>query len=260
MLERSPQDPRVHLEMGITYSLTKDFAKAEQYILKAESLAPDQYNIYSHLSLLHLRSTGDLDRAQAALDRYPGAIDNKVLDDRYRLALNRRNLDDCRAVLNNPLYQGQSNQLFFTPLNYLNGEARFYCGQPDDARPYLEEAVRELTEHLQVNTDDHRAYSTLGLAYIMLRDKENALRNGQLATDKMPIEKDLFLGSVRLAALAMTQAHAGEIEKALKNLETTLARDTIMTAPFIEVMPGFDPLRQDPRFKALLEKYDHRKR
>jgi non-specific serine/threonine protein kinase len=260
MLERSPQDPRVHLEVGITYSLLKDFAKAEKYILKAESIAPDQWNIYSHQVFLHLRSTGDLDRAEATIERYPGSDEAKVLDARYRIALSRRRLDDCLAVLKNPLYQGQSDQLFFTSLNFLNGEARYRCGQKQEARPFLEKAVSELETHVEKSPDDHRAYATAGLAYAMLGDKEKALENGRLATEKMPIEKDLFLGSVRMSALAMIQAEVGEVDQSLKSIELTLARDTIMTAPFIEVLPGFDSIREDPRFKALMEKYDHRKK
>ena len=258
MIERNPQDPRIHLETGITYSLLKEFGKAEKYLLKAETLAPDQYNIYSHQVFLHLRSTGNTDHAQAVIDRFPGTKNYHLLDDQFRLHLCRRDLEKCLTVLSDPLFRAPSNQMSFAPMSFMEGQARFVCGQRDESRPYLERAVNELNEHVQANTEDHRAYSTLGLAYAMLGDKENALRNGQLGTEKLPLARDMFLGAVRVVELVVIEALVGETEKAIKDLETILSQDTMITVPFFEIMPGHEPLRDNPAYLALLQKYDHR--
>ena len=48
----------------------------------------------------------------------------------------------------------------------------------------------------------------------------------------------------------------GNNEAALERLEYLLANSSYLSAPYLRMDPKWDPLRDDPRFEALLETYD----
>jgi serine/threonine-protein kinase len=72
----------------------------------------------------------------------------------------------------------------------------------------------------------------------------------------LPIEKDAYTGTEILKASAQILAEVGEREKALDQLETLLSIPSLISVPLIKLEPSWDPLRDDPRFQTLLEKYD----
>ena len=53
--------------------------------------------------------------------------------------------------------------------------------------------------------------------------------------------------------MAIVYAQAGEQELAIDELETALSMPSDISIPWLRVDPLFDPLRDNPRFKALLE-------
>ena len=68
--------------------------------------------------------------------------------------------------------------------------------------------------------------------------------------------KDAWADSSRRAALAVAFARAGDAERALHHLDVVVQ----MVGPFayasLSVMPGFDSLREEPRFKAMKTAYE----
>ena len=47
----------------------------------------------------------------------------------------------------------------------------------------------------------------------------------------------------------------GEFELAVDQLEVLLSRPSALSVPWLRLDPTWDPLRDHPRFQALLEKY-----
>ena len=56
--------------------------------------------------------------------------------------------------------------------------------------------------------------------------------------------------------MAYVYTKAGEYDRACDELETALSVPSLFSAKWLRVDPLFDPLRDHPRFQALLEKYD----
>jgi hypothetical protein len=56
-----------------------------------------------------------------------------------------------------------------------------------------------------------------------------------------------------VTVVAAVYARAGEIEKAIDELEVALSVPNFLSIPWLRVDPLFDLLRDHPRFKALLE-------
>jgi hypothetical protein len=57
------------------------------------------------------------------------------------------------------------------------------------------------------------------------------------------------------ATLAQIYAWTGEFDEALRLLDHLFVVPSHLTVPMLKLDPGWDPLRQDPRFQALIEKY-----
>ena len=78
---------------------------------------------------------------------------------------------------------------------------------------------------------------------------------GEKAVSLLPMSKEAYRGSCRLQDLAKIYTLVGEYEKALDNIEYLLDRPTKLTVHLLRLHPIWEPLRANPRFKKILEKY-----
>ena len=77
----------------------------------------------------------------------------------------------------------------------------------------------------------------------------------------IPMEKDSFYGPASIEVLARVAAQMGEPDRAVATLQKLLSipygatpiAGTPLTKALLRLDPMFDPLRNDPRFKALIE-------
>ncbi|MFC1603812.1 hypothetical protein ACFL5F_02185 [Planctomycetota bacterium] len=116
----------------------------------------------------------------------------------------------------------------------------------DSARNTLESKIQEQPE-------DARLHSSLGIAYAGLGHKEDAIREGKLAVDLLPVTKEAWKGLYRIEDLARIYVMVGEYDLAIEQLEYLLARPGNMSIPLLQLDPAWNPLRNHPRFKKLLE-------
>ena len=88
-----------------------------------------------------------------------------------------------------------------------------------------------------------------------LREKDAALFEAQRARELLPENKDTFGGPEITAAAAQVHTILGNNADAVKILEELLSRPSLITVERLKADPVWDPLRSDPRFQALLNKY-----
>jgi serine/threonine-protein kinase len=91
-----------------------------------------------------------------------------------------------------------------------------------------------------------------------LGEKEAALLEAQRARELLPETKDAFGGPQITAAVAEVHAILGNNAHAIEILEGLLSRPSWVAVESLKVDPVWDPLRSDPRFQALLNKYDRK--
>jgi hypothetical protein len=71
----------------------------------------------------------------------------------------------------------------------------------------------------------------------------------------LPESQDALDGPKVTDALAQIYAWTGELDEAFRLLDHLLAVPSGLTVPMLKLDPAWDPLRKDPRYQALLDKY-----
>jgi serine/threonine-protein kinase len=88
-----------------------------------------------------------------------------------------------------------------------------------------------------------------------LGQKQEAITEGKRAVELLPESQDAFDGPQGITALAQIYAWTGEHDEAFRLLDHLLVVPNGLTVPRVKLDPTWDPLRSDPRFQALIDKY-----
>jgi len=104
--------------------------------------------------------------------------------------------------------------------------------------------------------DDPARHGQHGLILAALGQNQEAIAEGKRAVELLPESQDAFDGPLGTAALAQIYAWTGEFDEAFRLLDHLLAIPAHgLTVPTLQIDPAWDPLRKDPRFQALIDKY-----
>jgi len=121
------------------------------------------------------------------------------------------------------------------------------------AKKYYDSARSILETKIQQQPEDARFHSSLGIAYAGLGRKEDAIREGKLGVELLPVSKEAWRGLFKVEALAKIYVMVGEFDAAIDQLEFLLSRPGEMSIPLLRLDPAWDPLRDHRRFKKLVE-------
>ena len=108
---------------------------------------------------------------------------------------------------------------------------------------------------MRESPDDAARHGQLGLILAGLGQKDAAIAEGKRAVELLPESQDAFDGPQVTAVLAQIYAWTGEYEQAFGLLDHLLVVPNGITIPGLKLDPIWDPLRKDPRFQALIDKY-----
>jgi serine/threonine-protein kinase len=144
-------------------------------------------------------------------------------------------------------------QFFFIPKTRLYAQIHGLMGNQQLKETYYESARDILEARIEQHPEDSRLHSSLGIAYAGLGRKDDAIREGKLAMELLPVTKDAWRGLYRVKDLARIYAMVGEFDAAIDQLEFLLSGPGEMSIPLLRLEPVWNPLRDHPRFKRLLE-------
>lgn len=239
-----------------TRSYVGDFETAESYWDRAIAVSPDYPRLYGRKALLYLSWDGDIEKARTALrqavwDIGPtadpwvllGFLLTEVCDRRYDAALDR---------VSSLFPETLESQFFYLPRTLLFGLLQHQLGRSDLAHAYFDSARADLEARIQSAPEDSRLHSSLGIARAGLGLRADAVREGRLATELMPLEEDVRRGLYRLNDLAWIYTMVGEHEKAIDVLERILSTPGDITAARLRLDPCWDPLRDHERFQRMI--------
>jgi TolB-like protein/Tfp pilus assembly protein PilF len=251
----SPKDAWILQNLADNYYATRNFEAADMIFDRAIEAAPESFGPRAEKAKLAVAWKGDLSAAEKELRQVSTGVDpdGAATLARMELLLLQRKFPDALAVLKqtpqDASHYDKPRELFEGAIYTLLNDKEKAFSAFARARPIAEKAVRE-------SPDDASRHATLGLILAGLGENDAAIAEGKHAAELLPESQDALDGPKMTVALAEIYAWTGESDQALQLLDRLLSTANGMTVPFLRLDPIWDPLRNDPRFQALIDRYD----
>ncbi len=253
-LEIQPKSDWLAAELAETYTTLRRYREADRYYQLAISLVPDQPAPYQARAHNFLLWRGDTAAARTTLEGMPRQGSTSSVFAWYQLEVAGR---DHWAALNRLNRNTNAKLIGIESISYprdlLHALAYQRMGEQETARIHFENARGLLERRLPEGTDDPRLRIALGITYAGLGRKEDAIREGLQAVEGFPVSKDAFIGPHFVEHLAVIYVMTGDLDAALDRIEYLLSIPSELSVALLALDPKWDPLRQHPRFQALIE-------
>jgi TolB-like protein/class 3 adenylate cyclase/Tfp pilus assembly protein PilF len=257
----NPKDAWPLQNLTDNYSMLRNYEKANKTIDRALALDPTAVGPLEVKSKLAIFENGDFSVAEKAFDALKSVpmskeqkleitgsqIDVFLLERKYQEALQAAESipdEEIAAFLPHVL----SKYLYI-------GFARKALRDEAGARAAFLKAKSAAEEQLKRSPDVEKPHIQLAKALAFLGEKDAALAEAQRASELLPANKDAFGGPEIMEEVAQVHAILGDSGQAIEILDRLLSRPSAVTVQGLKVNPIWDPLRNDPRFQALIDKY-----
>ena len=247
---------------GNHYWLLHRYGEAVAAMDSALALAPDVAYAKLAKGLIYLLWHGQSDSLRHILARGPEGFGpaGSALTWRVRLALWERRPDTVLALLRDSGRAMLTEQDRIEPAQLYVGWARRLRGDTAAAHEAFRAALGQLDSALRGVPDDpenYRLHTSRGLALAGLGRRAEAKAEADWLA-RNTAWWGVSYGSVLSGARAMILAQAGLVDEALPLIEEQLAGPSwYVSVPILRIDPRWDPIRHDPRFQALLVKYQN---
>ena len=254
--ELDPLSNRLAEDLGKTFALMRNYPEAMRNFNRAISLAPNLPGPYSSKAELYLCWEGSTEKARAVVEEALKNIRSSeessivnllntldVYEGNYQKALDRLSLKS----------EDIDDQFLFIPRAIQYARIYGYMNENELAKKYYDEGRNILEAKIQQQPDDARFHSALGIAYAGLGRREDAIREGKIGVNLLPITKEAWRGISRVRDLARIYVMVGEFDLAIDQLEFLLSIPGELSIPLLRLEPVWAPLREHPRFRKLLQ-------
>ena len=258
----NPKDPDLFANNAYSFLTLHRYAAAVRAYNQALSLAPGLHGAAVDKGWAYVLWQGQLDTLRAALGRLPRDADlgppSTRAEWQVRLWYWGRQADSMlRAIVTArvAVFEAQTrflpSSLYAAWAHQLRGDSAAARAAFDSARVLLDSVTRELP-------DDWRVHAARGLALASRGRRDEALGEARWLQQSAVYREDAIQGPLVAEDRARILAQAGEADAALDEIERLLARPSWLSVHMLRLDPRWDPIRDHPRFKALLAQYAER--
>jgi TolB-like protein/lipopolysaccharide biosynthesis regulator YciM len=259
-----PQNPNIIRNVLFTNGALRRWPQAAAAAARFRAVAPDSVVAKIQSGYIEFQWKGDIDALQRYLEGIPPDKDpeGSVTMSRWEAAMLKRDFAGAAKAIQaseredfSYLPSGPQPRGFFLGLIALAQNDHDRAIQElATAAPHFEQGVKEAPD-----AADRRA--SLGMLYAFMGRHDEAIREGKLAVELKPIEKDATDGATMLCYLALIYARVGEKDLAIQLIDRLLKTPGAVDSVDYSITPNdlkyrweWDPLRSDPRFQKLLTK------
>jgi TolB-like protein/Flp pilus assembly protein TadD len=241
--------------LASSYIAQRNFETADKIFDRALVIAPQSFGSRGMKGAVAIMWKGDIRSAEKQVSLMPPDYSIVTAARTWLLILQRKFGDALQLAQQ---FREETLSWFNTapcPKAFLEGRLYLYQGDKiraqaafEQARPVAEKLVREAPA-------DAARHGQLGAVLASMGLKEDAINEGKKAVELVPESEDAFDGPKATAALAEIYAWVGENDEALRLIDHLLQVPSYMSVQVLKLDPVWDPLRKDPRFQALTDKY-----
>ena len=253
-----PRNTEILTNLVFSYMALRNFEAADRTIDRIIAAEPDSLQGAALKGLVAIKSKGDLSFTEKQFSSIPTEPDPNGMMTWARvwiLTLQHR-FSDALQLLER--FRGETMFTSTTapsPKAYVKGMIYLLQGDKVRAQPELEQARLVSEKLLREVPDDPARHAQHGLILAALGRKEEAITEGKRAVELLPESQDALDGPRGTEALAQIYAWTGEFDEAFRLLDHLLATPSGLTVAMLKLDPAWDPLRKDPRYQALIDKY-----
>jgi TolB-like protein len=254
-------DPRSGLlfdQLATTYACVRRYADADRAFARATAVARDPIEEQINQAFNSVLWKADLGPLRSALGSLTPGSDDYVVNATlvYLLAWWARDYAAAIATAENDSAENWNYSPNVTlPRLLILAMAYDAAGNAAKARPLYTAVRTQMQAASAQRGDDPDLHLALGLAAAGLGLRDEATREGRIATGLMPVSRDHFSGPGYLAWLAQLYERVGDNNQAIDTLRQVLAlpfSGMAISPVLLKLDPVWDPLRKDARFQKLI--------
>jgi TolB-like protein/Flp pilus assembly protein TadD len=257
----NPKDTWALQNLAINYEMLRNFDAANKTIDKMLAVNQNDLNALGYKAKLAIEEKGDFGTAEKIVDKFKTIpqsplIQSKIAGEYISMLILQRKFEEAERIADK-LPDGDLTTFPGALCGKYNaiGTVKRALRNEAGAREALLKAKTFAEDLVKQNPDIAQAHAQLAGILARLGDKEAALATIKRAQDLLPETKDAFGGPDITLAAAEIHALLGDADGAIMLLEGLLQRPSAVNVPVLKLDPLWDPIRKDPRFQALLDKY-----
>ena len=235
--------------VGFYFKRQRQFEKAKHYNNLAIQLDPEQYEHYIGQAFNYIAGGGDLKKALSILEEAEMNVSDpeQLSAAQFRTEIYSRDYSKALQYAKEYKKYNEGSLILGSAYNFLGDDSAAQT-EFSNMRIFYEKKVEDDPEFAQFHSNLGQVYAYLGL-------KDEAVLAGKRGTALLPVSKNHLNGAERVEDLAKIYVLTGEYGLALDKIEYLLSIPGDLTVWNLRLDPVYDPLRDNPRFQALLEKY-----
>jgi TolB-like protein/tetratricopeptide (TPR) repeat protein/predicted Ser/Thr protein kinase len=257
--EVDPRSTEVARNTAQTFWLLRNFPESEQYYQRAISLSPDVAAQYWERATMLVCWKGSTQQARDVLKEALTTAgfdkDEGIQIARINIEIMDRKYPEALAIVASTEFSNRGDQFRLMTKNQMLARVYRLMGQHDLERSYADSARVFIEEKIRQEPNDARFHAALGVVYAQLGRKQDAIRSGARAVELLPVSKEAWRGAHQLYYLAQVYTIVGETAKATNILRQLLTQPSEFSPALVRIDPTWDPLRNTPEFKKMLEDF-----
>ena len=257
----SPNETWPLQNLALNYQMLRKWDLANKMIDRGLKLAPESFPLWSIKAQLEVSEKGTYEIAE----RGATMVATRPMDEETRLHFNigisQIRLLQRRYAEVLQLTAGMRDELLGNDMEALMGKygttgiAKKLLGDEAGAREAFLKAKVYAEKFVAGAPNEAKRHDRLAESLAWLGEKEAAIAEAKRAIELLPESVDAFDGPVCVQTLAEIYMIVGEYDQALPIVDGLLSRPSDATVAKLKVNPLWDPIRNDPRFIAILKKH-----